>query len=142
MRLRFHVAVSVAWASSCSSNWTPGLGTSICCGCSRGKAKKKKEERKQKNRCRVPAVAQLDWQHFGSDGLQVRCMALHGGLRIQPCGSWDLNLNYGSDLIPAQGAAKNEKNKNRCENTLQNLKIYANLGDWGEYRGLFPVAAC
>ena len=28
------VAVAVAQASSCSSDWTPSLGTSICCGCS------------------------------------------------------------------------------------------------------------
>ena len=28
------IAVAVAQASSCSSEWTPGLGTSICHGCS------------------------------------------------------------------------------------------------------------
>ena len=37
MHLRSHVAV--ASASSCNSNWTPSLGTSICCRC--GPAKQK-----------------------------------------------------------------------------------------------------
>ena len=30
MRLRSGVAMAVAWAGSCISNWTPSLGTSIC----------------------------------------------------------------------------------------------------------------
>ena len=33
MQLRTHIAVAVAQASSCCSDWTPSLGTSICHGC-------------------------------------------------------------------------------------------------------------
>ena len=41
MQLQFGVAVAVAQASSCSSDLTPGLGTSICrrCGCKKEKKK-------------------------------------------------------------------------------------------------------
>ena len=38
--LRSHVAVAVVQPSSCSSDLTPGLGTSICLGCSPKKEKK------------------------------------------------------------------------------------------------------
>ena len=41
MQLRSPVAVAVAVASSCSSDSTPGLGTSICCRCSPKIVKKK-----------------------------------------------------------------------------------------------------
>ena len=41
---RSHLAVAVVQASSCSSNLTPSLGTSICCRCSPKKARKKKRE--------------------------------------------------------------------------------------------------
>jgi len=44
--LRSGVAVAVACACSYSSNWTPCLGTSICC---RYGPKKKKKERKKKH---------------------------------------------------------------------------------------------
>ena len=40
MWLRSSVAMVVAVAGSCSSDLTPSLGTSICCGCSRIKKKK------------------------------------------------------------------------------------------------------
>ena len=39
------VAVAVVHASSCSSNWTPSLGTSICRGCVTEKKKKRERER-------------------------------------------------------------------------------------------------
>ena len=42
-QLRSGVAVAVAVAGSCSSNVTPSLGTSICCGCSAKKEKKIEE---------------------------------------------------------------------------------------------------
>ena len=42
-RLRTGVAVAVAQGSSCSSNLTLSLGTSICCRFSRKKKKKKHE---------------------------------------------------------------------------------------------------
>ena len=38
------VAVALVQASSCSSNLTPGLGTSICRGCSPKKKKKKRKK--------------------------------------------------------------------------------------------------
>ena len=44
MRLRSGVAVTVVKASSCSSDSTPSLGTSICCGKKNQKKKKKKRQ--------------------------------------------------------------------------------------------------
>ena len=46
-RLGSHVAV-VAWAGSCSSDSTPGLGTSMCYRCGPKKTKKKKVQRKKR----------------------------------------------------------------------------------------------
>ena len=50
MRLRSGVAVAVVQASSCSLDWTPSLGSSICRGCGpkRTKDKKKKEKKGKK----------------------------------------------------------------------------------------------
>ena len=45
-RLGSGIAVAVAVASNCSSNWHPGLGTSICCGCSPKKQKKTNKQTK------------------------------------------------------------------------------------------------
>ena len=42
MRLRSRVAMAVAVVGSCSSDWIPSQGTSICFGC--GPKKKKKKE--------------------------------------------------------------------------------------------------
>ena len=42
MQLGSHVAVAVVKASSCSSDSTPSLGTSMCYGCGPKKQKKKK----------------------------------------------------------------------------------------------------
>ena len=41
LRSHIAVAVAVAWSSSCSSNSTPSLGTSICCRCGPKKQTKK-----------------------------------------------------------------------------------------------------
>ena len=41
LRLGPHLAVAVAYAGACSSNWTPSLGTSICHECSPKKTKEK-----------------------------------------------------------------------------------------------------
>ena len=41
------VAVALAWAGSYSSDRTPILGTSICCGCSPRKDQKKKKKKKK-----------------------------------------------------------------------------------------------
>ena len=45
-RLRFHVAVAVVLASSCSSDSTPSLGISICHKCSTKKQNKKPKKQK------------------------------------------------------------------------------------------------
>ena len=45
VQLRFGIVVVVAQASSCSSDWTPSPGTSICCRCG-----PKKNETKQTNK--------------------------------------------------------------------------------------------
>ena len=45
MWLGSRVAVAVVLAGSCSSNWTPSLGTSICQRCSPKKTKKRKEKK-------------------------------------------------------------------------------------------------
>ena len=37
-----HVAMAVVWASSCTSDLTPSLGTSLCHGCGPKKQKSKK----------------------------------------------------------------------------------------------------
>ena len=42
MQLRSSIAVALAQAGSYSSNWTPGLGTSICYGAALKRPKKKK----------------------------------------------------------------------------------------------------
>ena len=42
-RLGAQVAVAVVWASSCSSDSIPSLGTSICCQCGPKKAKKRRD---------------------------------------------------------------------------------------------------
>ena len=48
-RLRSHVAVAVVEASSCSSDWTLSLGTSIRLGCGPKDKKRKEKERKEKD---------------------------------------------------------------------------------------------
>ena len=45
MWFRSRVAGAVAQAGSCRSNWTPGLGTSVCHGCGPKKTKKKKKKK-------------------------------------------------------------------------------------------------
>ena len=46
------VAVAVVKASSCSSNWTPSLGTSICLQCSPKKTKDKEKGRREASQLR------------------------------------------------------------------------------------------
>ena len=43
MQLGSGIAVAVVWAGSCSSKWTPSLGTSIC----RGSGPRKKEKKRK-----------------------------------------------------------------------------------------------
>ena len=45
--LRSCIAVAVVQASSCSSNLTPSLGTSISCGCGPKKQKQKQTNKKK-----------------------------------------------------------------------------------------------
>ena len=74
--------------------------------------------KKKKGRKGVPAVAQWDWRHPGTTGMQVRSPAGHSGLRILCCCSCGLGLDCGSDLISGPGtsyAAKNEKKKKRLQ---------------------------
>ena len=47
MGLRSRAAVAGASASNCSSDWTPNLGTSLCCRCAPPQKKRKKEKRKR-----------------------------------------------------------------------------------------------
>ena len=51
------VAVAVAMAGSCSSDWTPSLGISTCHGCSPKKTKKDKQTPKI-SKLGVPIVAE------------------------------------------------------------------------------------
>ena len=44
-QLRSGVAVALAWAGGCSSNWTPGLGSSTCRGIGPRKGKKTKKKK-------------------------------------------------------------------------------------------------
>ena len=48
-QLGSYIAAAVAQSGSCSSNSTPGLGTSILCGGSPKKSKKKERKRKKKS---------------------------------------------------------------------------------------------
>ena len=50
MRLGSRVAVAVAQAGSCSSEWTPSLGTSMCRRCSPKRQKDQKKKKKERER--------------------------------------------------------------------------------------------
>ena len=52
-RLRSGIAVAVAQAGSCSSHWTPSLGTSICRQCGPKKQKKKNQKTHQKQKTKT-----------------------------------------------------------------------------------------
>ena len=47
MRLRSFVAVAVAEAGSCNSDWSPSLETSICYSCVPKKQKKKRKKKRK-----------------------------------------------------------------------------------------------
>ena len=57
-RLGSGVAVVLAWAIGNSSNWTPGLGTSVCHGYGPKKAKKTPTKNKNQKQCKWPS---LNW---------------------------------------------------------------------------------
>ena len=50
MQLGSGVSVAVFVAGSCSSDWTPSLGTSICCRCGREKKRKERKEGKKERK--------------------------------------------------------------------------------------------
>ena len=59
MQLGSSIAMAVALAGSCSSDWPPSLGPSICHSCGPKKKKKKKKKRKREWRmlvCRSPVL--------------------------------------------------------------------------------------
>ena len=77
MWLRSDVAGAVAQASSCSSNLTPGLGTSLCHRCGPGmkekreggkRSKKKKKKKKKKSGHEKDAI-KLGFFFFFGGGL-------------------------------------------------------------------------
>ena len=51
MQFGSQVAAAVAQASGYSSDWNPGLGIFICCGCGPKKTKTKEESEWQNNSC-------------------------------------------------------------------------------------------
>ena len=64
MWLRSGVAVAVAEASGCSSDSTPGLGTSICHGCGPKKKIKTKIKLKNKSRRLCQLLMTTEFIHF------------------------------------------------------------------------------
>ena len=84
--LRIQCCHSCALGCICGSDLIPGLGTSICHGCSQ-KEKKKKKQKKQKQSitdCEsgVPVVVQWYWQCLCIPGI---IPSWHNGVRIQHC---------------------------------------------------------
>ena len=62
MWLAYGVAVAVVKSGSCSSDWTPSLGTSMCYRC-RSKEKKKKKKGKKKIVTTRASARVNDMQH-------------------------------------------------------------------------------
>ena len=52
------VAVAVVWACSCSSDWTPSVGTSICPGCG-----PKKQNKQTKQKTMLGFELELNYMH-------------------------------------------------------------------------------
>ena len=85
------VAMAVAKAGSCSSNWTPSLGTSICHRCSHKKwnfKKKKKKKKKRERRGKIAGsqmAASLELCHFqpGSASVLIPWVEKKVGLRVE-----------------------------------------------------------
>ena len=82
MQLRSDVAVAVAVAGSCGSDWTPSLGISTCCGCG---PKKQKQTNKQTNKQTKKA--------------KEKC-SRNTCLRHGECDQWRQNLENGLSLCP------------------------------------------
>ena len=49
-------------------------------------------------------MAQWDWRHLGSTGMQPRFPDQHSGLRIWCCHSFNLGSNWSLDMTPGLGA--------------------------------------
>ena len=71
-RLRSHAAVAVVKAGSCSSDSTPNLGTSMCCGCS-----PKKKQNKQANNNNKPSKIILDLYNVEMMSFAANTFGLH-----------------------------------------------------------------
>ena len=66
MQLGSHVTVAVVEASSCSSNSTPSLETSICLGCG---PKKKEGKKKKKSKMTTQRKAENIFKSYTDIGL-------------------------------------------------------------------------
>ena len=53
MWLTSHVAVAVVQAGGCSSDLTPSMGSSICCGCGLLRAKKQNKTKQNKTKTKT-----------------------------------------------------------------------------------------
>ena len=76
--LRSCMATAVVWAGGYSSNWTPGLGTSLCCRCG-PKDKKDKQGRMQVSHCPANGPSSVSEDSFPG----VRCLSHQ---QLLPCG--------------------------------------------------------
>ena len=76
--LRSHIAVAVAQASCCSSDWTPSLRISICRGCG---PRKKRQKDKQTNQ----QTPKSQWAHLikAENVCPVWCQKLHRLLKYK-----------------------------------------------------------
>ena len=111
MRLGSAIAVAMVWASSCSSNLTPSLGTSIGRGCCPKKSKTNKQTKQNKTKTKNPKPKPKTKPKPGNF-LWLR------GLRIQRHYRCGLVCYCGTGSIPgleishdASGAKKKKKIK-------------------------------
>ena len=84
----------------------------------------------KKKQPRLLAVAQWDWQHLWSFGMQIQSPAWQSGLRIPCCCSCSKGHNCGSYLIPGLGTPyvtgwpkKKKKKKKKTNNLLKMSKL-------------------
>ena len=70
-RLGSCVVVAVVSASSCSSNWTPSLGSSICHRCS---PKKQKQKQKQNKTKKKPHNKIIILEHLTTMPIQIKSL--------------------------------------------------------------------